>query len=205
MPQEPINGEIVETLALAPVQTKNAIAKRAYDALPLEQKHSDNLALLRQAISADPLGFIDLCRRENLPVDLSIVVNNHHEEHHHHAPAAQQGLTAADLAQALQQANAPLIEALRQQQAQVYPVGPVGYSEADLQQAMMWGRMEAQQHWQPPQSYGPQPPVYVHVDPHIRVDATSSSSQENGYGGGFYVWLAAFLLACVFGVAISSD
>jgi hypothetical protein len=197
-----IDGEIVECLALAPVQTKNAIAKRAFDALPLDRKHSDNLALLRQAINADPLGFVDLCRRENLPVDLSIVVNHHEEHHHHHAAPPTQGLTAADLAQAIQQANAPLVEALQRQQTQL---STTGYSATDLQKAMMWGRMEAQQQWEPQQVYQPQPPVYVHVDPHIRVDATSSSRQENGYHGGFYMWLAAFLLACVFGVAMSSD
>lgn len=202
---EIIDGEIVECLALAPAQTKNAIAKRAYDALPLEHKHSDNLSLLRQAINADPLGFLDLCRRENLPVDLSIVVNNHHEEHHHHHAPANQGLTATDLAQAIQQANAPLVEALKQQ-AQLGTKAPTGYTDEDLQRAAMMARIEAQQQYQ--QSYfQPQqpPPVYMHIAPQVSVDCNSSSSQENGYNGSFLVWFLAFILTCFFGVALSSD
>ncbi len=113
-----------------------------------------------------------------------------------------------ELARALQQAQQPLLEALRAQQAVPAPV------HQGLTLEEVWALMQAQQQayppTYPPQSYyPPEPPdiniwvdapdVYNYNDlhPSVSAQATSHSEQDNGYGGswalGFgLVWLAVF-------------
>ena len=202
----------ITTIELAPVAAKNALAKRAWDGLPMERRHRDNLEILRDAARMDPAHFLALCRAENLPVDLSIVVNNHHETHNHYHGAQDGGITRSDL-----MAMAEMMRSQPQPQQQgltaddvraiVQSVQPqqTGITREDLMMAM-----QAMQPMQPPPYYPEpsyyQPPQYQQqpmvFSPHIEVNATSHSEQDNGGAGGRV--LACFLILFCFALGLSA-
>ena len=206
----------VLTIELAPAPAKSAIAKQAWDGLPLERRTSDNLATLRNAIAQDPQGFLELCQRERLHVDLSVVV--HHHENHYHSPAPQpqqDGLTRADMLammQAMQPQQAGITAAEIAQivqgcMAQQQPAQVVyqGYSERDLAEyAQAAAEMAVQR-----QYYAPQPePQYWQAPPQIVINnevhgANANSHSQQDIGNGVPVALVPIaLLLLLFGVGI---
>lgn len=199
----------VQTIELAPVAAKNQLAKRAWDGLPLERRHRNNLEILRDAATADPAHFLSICRTENLPVDLSIVVNNHHETHnHYHQQPQGDSLTRSDMA--------AILEAMRSQQPQqpgmtaedvraiVQSVQPRnnGITREELMMAMQYMQPQPQQYYPEPayyqQPYQQQPIVF---NPHIEVNATSHSEQDYGGGGGRVLACFVILLCFVLGIS----
>jgi hypothetical protein len=190
----------VQTLELAPVETKGAIAKYAWDALPLERKTSDNLMALKETALSNPAGFVAMCQHYGLPLNLNLTVHQT-THHHHHAQPAQPpgppGLTAADVA-AIVRANqqpgitaADLAAIMQMQQPQPAPAPVVvqqGYSQEDV-----WAMLEMQQRqmerYQPQPVYYPPEPVYyqappINFAPHIEVHA--------GGGGGGHSYSSSY-------------
>lgn len=217
----PVDDPVL-TIELAPVPVKSALAKQAWDGLPLERRTGDNLTTLRNAISQNPQGFLELCHREGLQVDLSVVVN--HTENHYHSPPQPpqpQGLSAADivaLAQAMQPQNpsltasdvAQIVQSCLAQQPQPQPTQVVyqGFSERDLvDYAQEVAEIAVQRR---ERYYEPEPPQYWHQPAQIVINneihggnntANSHSQQDIGNGAPLILVPIALLL-CLFGIGI---
>jgi len=224
----------ITTLELAPIQAKGEIAKYAWDALPVERRTRDNLQVLRDAALTNPQGFVEVCRQEGLPINLSLVVN-HHETHHHHPaqpaqPPSPPGLTAADVAaivQANQQpgltaADIAAIVAACQQQPQQPVVVQQGYSQDDLMAMASYAALAAQYEptYYPPlvqEVYQPAPSFeapQIHFEPHIEVYAggghsssrseATSHSEQDNRGGGL-AFVALAIALMLFGVGVGAN
>jgi hypothetical protein len=167
----------VKAIQLADPRQKAAIARHAWEALPPQRRRPDNLAILESAISQDPVGFVQLCRNEGLPV----IVINHTENHYHtSAPMAQEGgLTAADVLAIVQAAQRP-------QEAST------GVSEMMALMAQQQQRSDALLAAMMAQHQRPQQPTHIEVNPNITV------SQTAGEGGGVMIIAGLF-----FGVIIA--
>lgn len=159
----------VKAITLADPRQKAAIARHAWEALPPQRRRPDNLAILESAITQDPVGFVQLCRNEGLPV----IVINHTENHYHtSAPTAQEGgLTAADVLAIVQAAQRP-------QEAST------GVSEMIALMAQQQQRSDALLAAMMAQQQRPQPSPRIEVNPRIHV---SSQSSGDGAGGAFVV------------------
>lgn len=191
--QEAITPEIID---IQPRPVKGALAKTAWDSLPIAHRTSDNLQVIRDACNHSGAEFLSLCQREGLQPDFSVIVVNHTENHYH---TTHQGVDASQIAAMIQQANAPLIEALKaQQQAQpvYYPHQFIDYQPPS---------------YQPPEVnlYIDGPEYYNYNDVHPTVSAsshaTSESQSEGGYGGGWPLWFGvAWLVAILLAVATAS-
>jgi hypothetical protein len=167
----------VKAITLANPRQKAAIARHAWEALPPQRRRPDNLAILESAISQDPVGFVQLCRNEGLPV----IVINHTENHYHaSAPTAQEGgLTAADVLAIVQAAQRP-------QEAST------GVSEMMALMAQQQQRSDALLAAMMAQHQRPEQPTHIEVNPNITV------SQTAGEGGGVMIIAGLF-----FGVIIA--
>lgn len=171
-----------EIIDIQPAPVKGALAKSAWDSLSLVHRTSDNLQTVRNALNHSGSAFLDLCRREGLQPDFSVIVVNHTENHYH---TTHQGVDASQIAEMMQQANQPLIEALRAHQAmQPTYYAPDPHQFIDYQPPS----------YQPPavNLYIEGPDYYNYNDVHPTVSAnstaTSHSEQDSGYGGGFFWW-----------------
>jgi hypothetical protein len=214
--QDVITPEIID---IQPAPVKGALAKTAWDSLPIAHRTSDNLQTVKNAVNHSGSAFLDLCRREGLQPDFSVIVVNHTENHYH---TTHQGVDAAQIAEMLQQANQPLIEALRAQQAMQAPAHQ-GLTAEDVlalmqaQQAMQPTYYAHDPHqyidYQPPSYQPPEinlyiegPEYYNYNDVHPTVSASSHadshSEQDNGYGGGFFWWFG-IAWVCIMLLAIA--
>lgn len=190
-----LEAEVI-TLGQAPTAAKHALAKRAWDSLPLEQRWPDNLTTLKQAATTDPRGFLELCRREGLTVDFSIVINHHEEHHHHHHQAPNNGITREDLAY--------LVEAMRPQQESLTTADVLALiqSQTPIYQPPIY---EPPTYYPPPEYH---PHFNVEFSPHIGVSSASHShSKEDSGGDGRSVAFVILLWAsvCLFITAVTGS
>lgn len=217
MNQQPevIDAELIEpmqmasAIQLAPPEARRQLARQAFDSLPLERRHSDNFATLRQAVDNDPLAFLGLCQQHGLSIDLNLVycpqeITNNYVTHHHSEGMTQDDFLAIMEAMQPQQQGLSAEEVLAIMQANQPQYQPV---QSGLSAEDVWLMMESQRQEQ--QSYqdmmmaqmamlayqnqgGNSPPVHIEVSPHI----SSHSEQDNNPAGGFF--LACLLV--IFGV-----
>jgi len=221
MEKEIIDVEFVDeqsaatAIQLASPDARGQLAKQAFDALPLERRHSDNLQILKQTCNSDPLAFLGLCRENGLNIDLSIVyapvTNNNYITHHY---GADSGLTRGDLiafVQSIQPQQSGLsaeeILALVQASQPQYQPQQSGLSAEDV-----WAMMTAQQEQQ--QAYNAMlleqmrysqqaapPPVY-NVDISPRIEVSSNSEQDNNPAGGIFFFACLLVIFGVYGLAL---
>lgn len=215
----------VTTIELAPPTAKHALAKGAWDALPLERRTSDNLTALSETVASNPAAFMAMCQHYNLPVDLSIVVNHHETHNHYHQQPPQNqvqpGLTASEVAEIVranqqQGLSATDVLALVQSvQSQQQLVVQQGYTQQEMIDAITYATAQQPIYYAPPEPAYFDPAPQIVFEPHIEVhaggghsysrsDATSHSEQDNRGGAPLVVAVLAVLLM-LFGVGVGAN